>query len=568
MDNNGENNSPNNPEIGTPSGPNPTALKSDTKSLSPSSNQKQAQSRLLKILGAMAFGTTISRILGLVRLFALGSALGLGGAADAYNLANTTPNIIHDLVIGGVLAATFVPLFTRRLTTMDKESAWEGISAVVTVSSVVLILGTFLFELFVPLLVDAYSSGAGSKMSGATRQLAVDLLRLFVPQLAFYGFISIATALLNSVGKFGVITAAPIFNNIVTIFILIELGLVVHSPTPQDLLNNYHLIFLLGIGTSAGVAAQFLALVPSLIKANLPLKWNLNFKHEAVRAIVRLSSWTFGFVLANQLALFVILALAARSPLGTLTAYTYAYTFFQLPYWLVSVSISSALTPELSALAAIDDMPGFAKRFSLGVRSINAIIIPASIGYLVLAVPIVGTVLFHGSANLAGVQSTASTLSLMSLGLPGFCIFLLVNRAFFALHDAKTVFFLYVFENFVNVVAAFALISPMGARGIGLSLTIAYSMAAVVGLIVLRRKVGHLGGRTLFSQGTKVLILSLIMGLGAAGASSVLPTTTAFGDAVDAVLGVVVGVMLYLLLAAAIAPAKKSSKSKHKHVSR
>ncbi len=568
MDSEDKQSNPTSSKISFTSAPSSIASKSETNSLNSSPSQKQAQSRLLKILGAMAFGTTVSRILGLVRLFALGSALGIGGAADAYNLANTTPNIIHDLVIGGVLAATFVPLFTRRLTTMSKESAWEGISAVVTVSSVVLVVGTLLFELFVPLLIDAYSSGAGSNMSVPTHRLAVDLLRLFVPQLAFYGFISIATALLNSVGKFGIVTAAPIFNNIVTIFILIELSLIVHSPTPQDLLNNYHLIFLLGIGTSAGVAAQFLALVPSLLRANLPLKWNLNFGHEAVRAIIKLSSWTFGFVVANQLALFVILALAARSHIGTLSAYTYAYTFFQLPYWLVSVSISSALTPELSALAANSDMTGFAKRFSLGLRSINAIIIPASIGYLVLAAPIVGTVLFHGSASLEGVQNAASTLSLMSLGLPGFCIFLLVNRAFFALHDTRTVFLLYAFENFVNVVAAFVLISPMGARGIGLSLTIAYSMGAVAGLIVLRMKVGRLGGRALFAQGIKVLGLSLVMGLGAAGASTVLPTTTAFGDAIDAFLGVVVGVTLYLVLAALIAPSSKSSKSKHKHVLR
>ncbi len=505
------------------------------------------------LLRKMATGTMISRILGLVRIFALGYALGISGTSDAYNLANTTPNIIHDLVLGGVLAATFVPVFTKRLTSLPLDEAWEGISAVVTLSAVVLIVATFIFELAAPIIVSAYTIGSSSNLSGQSHTLAVDFLRLFVPQLLLYGFISIASALLNSSNKFTPVTLAPIFNNVMVIFILIEFGILEHHPSPSLLLSNSRYIWLIGLGTSAGVAAQFLALIPSLRKSNLHLKWNWNPKHEAVSEIRRLSGWTFGFVAINQIALFVILSLAARSAKGTVTAYTYAYTFFQLPYWMFAVSVSVTLAPELSKLWTLDDKESFKKRLSRGISSINALIFPAAVGYLVLSTSIVSLILNHGAASTAGIVLTAQALRFLALGLPGFCIFMLTTRAFFSMQNAKTVFWIYVVENSLNVVLAIVLVVPLGIRGIALSISIAYTLSAFLSIVLMRNRLGGLGLKRLFRLTLRVLILTLITGLVAATASSVFSTSTTIGNLADVILGVVAGIVTYGGLAGILA---------------
>ncbi len=202
-----------------------------------------------------------------------------------------------------------------------------------------------------------------------------------------------------------------------------------------------------------------------------------------MRTITRLAGWTFGWVVANQVALVVVLALAdgAKIP-GAVSSYTYAYTFFLLPYGVVAVSVMTAVTPSLSARWATDDLPGFRHRMAFGLRGILAIIIPSAVGMVILAHPLIDLVLAHGAETAADADSTGATLAMFALGLPGFCTFLYMVRVFQSMQDTRTAFRLYLVENGLNIILALALVGPLGVRGLALSLSVAYTAAALLAL--------------------------------------------------------------------------------------
>ena len=179
----------------------------------------------------MAVGTTLSRVTGLGRLFALAAALGQGGLSDGYNIANTTPNIITDIVVGGVLSATFVPVFVDRLGTRARKEAWRAISAVVTVTIVVLAVSTVAFWILTPAIIHLYTSANHNPDVHQQQQVAITLLRLFVPQLACYGLIALFTALLNTRQRFAAPMFVPIANNLVVIGV--SCGSTPSSRTPH-----------------------------------------------------------------------------------------------------------------------------------------------------------------------------------------------------------------------------------------------------------------------------------------------------------------------------------------------
>ena len=323
---------------------------------------------LRRATAVMAVGTALSRVTGVLRIFALAYALGALGLADSYNLANTMPNIVHDIVLGGVLSATFVPVFVQRLTTRADDEAWDAVSAVVSVTMIVIAAASVLFLLAVPFIVDATTSLNHGVEAAQSRAVSKDLLFLFVPQLTCYGFISVGTALLNARRKFGAPMFTPIANNVVLIAVLLVFGTTVRHASLAGVASHRGQILLLGLGTTAGVVAQAGLMVPSLRRAGLRLRWLPDFHHEAVRTILRLSSWTFGLVVANQVALVVVLALSERVGPGAVSAYTYAYIFFQLPYGIVAVSIMSATAPELTAHWAGGDLVAFRRRMSTGLQ--------------------------------------------------------------------------------------------------------------------------------------------------------------------------------------------------------
>jgi putative peptidoglycan lipid II flippase len=499
----------------------------------------------------MAAGTTLSRLTGLLRILVLAYALGATHLATSYNLANTTPNMLYDIVLGGVLSATFIPVFVDRLTTRPERDAWRAISAVVTLSVVVLVVMTLVCWVAAPEIIDAFTSlgRAGAHQHLAQeRDVAVDLLRWFVPQVALYGFIALLTALLNTGRRFVAPMWVPIANNLVCIGVLLVFRHLTTTPSLSGVQSHGGWLVLLGLGTTLGVALQAALLVLAARGAGLSkVRWRWEPRHEAVRMVVGLGGWTFGFVVANQVALFVVLALAVHAPgPDPVSSYTYAYTFMQMPYAVVAVSVMSAATPSLAERWTVGDLAGFRRRMAGGLRAVLAVILPAAMGMLLLAKPVVDLLFAHGSYTVADANGTGSALALFALGLPGFCTFLYVVRVLQAMQRTRVAFWLYLVENGVNVILALALVGPMGVRGLALSLSVAYSVGALCGLVVLRRWLGTIGEPGAWAPLRRDAIATVVMGAVVLVVSNLSSAVQGFALLVRMVVSVVVGAVVYV----------------------
>lgn len=458
----------------------------------------------------MAVGTAISKVTGLVRIVALAYALGLR-VGDAYNLANNTPNTLYDLLLGGIIASTIVPVFSSRIATNLKDHAWRSISAVVTISIAVLGVLTILFEIASPFIIDAYSFERSSSAPQQTVILATQLLRLFAPQLFFYGAIAMLNSTLYSRGHFSTPAFAPIFNNVFSVLVLLVFATIYPHPTETSVLAHPLEMLILGGGTTLGVFIQTLALLPAIRRYAPELRVSFAYKDPAVLEITKLSGWTLGYVVANQLSLFVVLAIAFAHQ-GYVTAYNYAYLFFQLPYSIVSLSIMSAIQPQLAGLWAKSERNEFAKKLSSSLKAAVTVTIPVSAIYLSASQLIIYVTLAHGAMSRAGAQLTARSLVGFALGLPGFAAFLSINQALQSMKKNRAVFFLYLIENVTNILLALTLTSSLGIFGLSLAFSLAYDFAALFGIVLTSVMGLRLGYGSILRSWLNSLIASTICG--------------------------------------------------------
>jgi putative peptidoglycan lipid II flippase len=251
-------------------------------------------------------------------------------------------------------------------------------------------------------------------------------------------------------------------------------------------LNGSRDLMWLGLGTTLGVAVQFLCLVPSLFRSDLwRLSFRLNLKDPALRAVSRLGSWTLLVVVLNQLSLFVVLAFAfGIDGDGPVSAYTYGWSFMQMPYAVVVVSVLGVLTPQLAGLSTADDFEGLSERLRFGLRQSLVIIIPCTLVLLVLAQPIVAILLNH--VNARHDIAAGTVLAVLAAGLPGFTVFQLCVRGLQSMQRAREVFYLYALQNVLTIVLCVA-IGRHNLAGLTASVSIAYSAAAIVALAALAR---------------------------------------------------------------------------------
>ena len=244
----------------------------------------------------------------------------------------------------------------------------------------------------------------------------------------------------------------------------------------------------------------------------MPLRFNANFRHPAVRKLVQLSGWTLGYAIANQVSIVVVKNLALGSGEGQQAAYTAAFTFFVLPHGLLAVSIATTFVPELSRFVTRGDKAAFIDRTSLGIRMVALLTLPAGIGLFVLRRSIIGGILQHGRLNALQALNTSRALGGFAVGLVGFSVYLFVLRGFYAHQDARTPFIINLGENALNIVLAWILVGRYGVLGLGLSFGIAYLASAVVALLVLSYKVPGFELRPIYESMGRMLLASAIMG--------------------------------------------------------
>jgi putative peptidoglycan lipid II flippase len=488
---------------------------------SPELRPEDSTAAFVRNTAVMAVGTSLSRLTGFLRIAAMAFAIGITETrlADSYNIANTTPNIIYELALGGILSSVLVPVLVEWMQTRGRPAAWEVAQRLFTVVFISLTAIALVAVLIAPWIIRLYTIrvGAGADEE-AIRELATFFLRWFMPQIVFYGVGAVGAALLNADRRFAAPMFAPIVNNLVVIATFL-----VFAAMPGPAAGSHELAtsaqrLVLAIGTTLGVLGMTIALWPALRRTGFRFAWRPHLRDEAVARIARLAGWVVVYVAANQVGYLVVLILAAATK-GDYTAYGVAFILFQLPHAIFTVSIVTALLPSMSARWTDGDVAGVRALVARGIRATGVIVIPAALGYIVIGRDIVRLLLEHGATEAKSGALVAEVLALFSLGLFFFSAFQLLLRAFYAMQDTRTPALINIGALAVNVGAnlLFVLVFDLGVRGLALGHATSYVFSSTVALLILRRRLGGLGGQGIGSSLARTLVAACGTALAAWG---------------------------------------------------
>lgn len=475
----------------------------------------------------VASGTFLARILAFFKTITVLAVLGSNGLGDAYNLASTIPALIYDLVLGGILGATMVPVFVDQFRRKDQAAAMRSISAVLTTVFSLLLVVAILVYFFAPQVIHFYLlSEPRTEVSADKQALGGALLRLFAPQVVFLGAVVVTGALLNAKRDFVAPAVSPAVNNVILIGALWATKLVAQNMQLGPFRHDHSAILVLGLGTSLGYFVQFLMHLPGLAKAGIRFRPRFDFKDPAVRRIARLSGWLGGVVLCNQAAFTVLTEIANRRP-GDYTIFQAGYLFFQLPFSLFAVSIATVLTPDLAERWAEADLVGYRNRFLAGLRTTLAILMPVGIGYALVAQPVVLLAARHGATSATSAHLIGATLALFAIGLPGFSAFIFLMRGLQAMQDTRGMFVAYLLQLPIQIGAAFALYPALGVKGLALAWDGPALIAACIGVGQLYPRIHSFGGWPTIWVILRIAISTAIMAVAILGVGWVLPDGTA-----------------------------------------
>lgn len=384
----------------------------------------------------MAAGSLVSRATGFVRASVVAAALGAGFVADGYAVGNSVPTIVYMLLLGGALNAVFVP----ELVKAAKEHEDGGVAytdRLLTLCALALTVLTAAAVFAAPLIVDTYTD-----YTGAQRQMTVAFAQACLPQILFLGLFTLLGQVLNARGRFGAMMWTPVLNNVVVVAVF-ALFLVVGDG--GELTSGE--TALLGWGTTAGIAVQALALVPSLRAAGFRWRPRLDFRGSGLAAPLRAAGWLVLLVLTNQGAYWVTtwLATSAGSDTsggGGLAAYNNAYLLWTVPHGIITVSLVTALLPRMSGAAADGDLAGVRRDVAYAQRTSAAAVVPAACALLALAVPLMTVVFGYGETGGDDVRAMSWILMAFAPGLVALSGQYVCTRAFYALRDTRTPFLL------------------------------------------------------------------------------------------------------------------------------
>jgi putative peptidoglycan lipid II flippase len=507
--------------------------------------------------GVMALGTLASRATGFLRTLVLAYVLGVGLVANAYNNANTLPNAVYDLMLGGILTSVVVPLLVNAAK-RDADGGEAYDQRMFTLATVALFALTVVATLAASLLVGLYAHA----FTGAQHHLTVIFAYFFIPQVFFYGMSSLAGAVLNARGHFAAPMWTPLINNIVVIAVLLLFIAIGGAGTsPSDISAGQ--VQLLGFGTTLGIVAQTAALVPVLRRVGFRWQPRFDFRRDEVAEIIRMAAPLFGYILTTQVSFLVVQNVANKAsgaaPYDGFSTYSYAWQLFQMPYAVVGISVITALLPRMSAHAAERRYADVRNDFSGGVRLSSVIVVPAALVLAVLGAPFAEALFGYGRTSATDAGYLGVVFGIFSLGLVPYMMFQLMLRVFYALHDSKTPMYIGGAVMIANIAASVASIVLLPAGHVVEGLAAAFGVANIIGTAIswriLSKRMHGLGGREIAGSVARMHVAAIpgaIFGLATTFAVGVLLSPGPAFGIITMVVGGAGSLLLYVLFARAL----------------
>jgi putative peptidoglycan lipid II flippase len=472
---------------------------------------------ILRAAGTMAVATLVSRITGLLRTMVLAAALGVGLVADAYNSANLLPNVVYELLLGGVLTSVVVPLLVHAQE-RDRDGGVGYAQRLSTIAVAGLAVATALAVAAAPLLTRLF----GITDNEDQVALATWLARILLVEIVFYGLGALATAILNSRDVFGPPAWAPVLNNVV----VIATGLLfIAASGPGDLepatIEPWQ-VWLLGGGTTLGIAAQAMVLLPLLGRAGVPVRPRWGLRNTGLREAGGLGLWVMGYVAVSQIGVVVATRIANEAGreggLGS-TGFAYASLLFQMPYGIIGVALLTALLPRMSRAASRHNLPGVVDDLALGTRLSALGLLPVTALLVVLGPSLAVVAFARGNTSAEEAEAVGAALAVGAFGLLPMAVTLLQLRVFYAMKDARTPTLIQIGMVAVRVPLLLlvpVVVEPDGVvAGLMLATSITYVAGWVLGDVALRRRLGGL--RTRETLPTVLTVAGVSAGAGLLG---------------------------------------------------
>ena len=453
--------------------------------------------------GVMALGTLASRGTGFLRTLVLAYTLGVSaGVSAAYNNANTLPNAVYDLMLGGILTSVVVPLLVNAAK-RDADGGEAYDQRMFTLTTVALAVLTLAATLAAGLLVDLYAHD----LTPPVRHLTVIFAFFFIPQIFFYGVSSLAGGVLNARGHFAAPMWTPVINNVVVIAVLL-LFVAVGGIGSSGATLTTGKVQLLGLGTTLGIVAQTVALIPFLRRVGFRWRPRFDFRRNEITEITRMAGPLFGYILTTQVSFLVVQNVAnaayRHASYDGFPTYSFAWQLFQMPYAIVGISVITALLPRMSAHASERRFGDVRRDFSGGVRLSSVVVVPASLILLVLGAPFAEALFGYGQVTAAEARYIGLVFGIFSLGLVPYMMFQLMLRVFYAMHDSKTPMFIGVAVMITNIALSLFSLAALPAGHVVEGVAAAFGIANLIGTVVawqiLSRRMRGLDGRRIASS--------------------------------------------------------------------
>ena len=442
----------------------------------------------------MSVATLTSRITGLAKTFVMASALGTTVVASAYQVANTMPNMIYELVAGGLLNVAFVPLYLLQMEKLGQKGGNRYASNLLNI--VVLVMGALavLATIFAPQVIA--TQNFTQPLDSEANTVAVAFFRIFAVQLLFYGIGGVVTSLLNANRVYFLPSIAPAFNNVVVIASFIAYSSLL--PSNPDLA----LIVLAG-GTTLGVVVQMAVQIPSLIRQGFKWELRIDFKDpgfiDTLKTGVPMIIYLIGMMTVFTFKNAFGFATGDNGP----AILNYAWIWFQLPHGVIAVSLARALFTEMSKTAAAEDMPGFRRYMQSGITGTLLVIIPLA-GLMGVLSEQLMQIFNIGVFTAEDVATVGAVLSVWVIALPFYSLQLYLFNVFASLRRFMTFSLICTGFCVLQCILYAVLTIPelFGLVGICIADIVYYAVTVVILLVVLRRYAGEVGiGKTLMSAG-------------------------------------------------------------------
>lgn len=466
---------------------------------------------IAKSTGIMTAATMLSRITGLGRTWAMAFALGNTIVTSAYQVAYNMPSVIYDLVAGGIIGTAFLPIYLLQREKLGAEGGDRFASNILNLAVVILGVLSILASVFAPQIIATQTFTVSD--TAQVTQTATMFLRVFAVQIVLYGLGGVITGVLNANRMYGAPTLAPVFNNIVVMMTMF-------SYVPISAANPDFALWWLAGGTSLGVAVQFGIQIPMLVKIGFKYVLKINLHDPALREAMRIALPTLVYIAGTLVSYSCRNAFSLQAGENGPSTLSYAWMWYQLPYGVIAVSISTAFLTEMSEAMARGDMATLRSYASRGLRTTLFLIIPLAGMMFALGVPII-QIFKAGAFDQESVYSIAQVLQCWVVSLPFYAGQMFFYRVFASLRQFLTFALVSCGLCTVQIFLYWQLTTPevLGLLGIPVADCVYFALQFFIMALILRKRVGGFGFMSTVWMGARTIVAT---GIGMAVVEGVL----------------------------------------------